>query len=131
MSRKKDHSYHQWITFLLVFLVTISLGFTQIQTVYVTETGKKYHMDQCRYLKYSKIEISLKNAMVKEYTACSVRKPPVKLREDPPQDSVKQVPEGKGSQVKKAVTTRCTATTQAGTRCKRMTREASGKCWQH
>lgn len=40
-------------------------------TVYITESGKKYHSDGCRYLKKSKISISLNN--VKEgYEPCSV-----------------------------------------------------------
>jgi biopolymer transport protein ExbD len=38
-------------------------------TVYVTRTGKKYHRDGCRYLAASKIEISLKDAKAKGYTA--------------------------------------------------------------
>ena len=46
-------------------------------TVYVTKTGKKYHRDGCRYLSKSKIPMSLKDAIAKGYTPCSVCKPPV------------------------------------------------------
>jgi hypothetical protein len=46
------------------------------QTVYITRTGKKYHRDGCRYLAASKIEISLKDAKAKGFTACKVCRPP-------------------------------------------------------
>lgn len=45
-------------------------------TVYITKTGKKYHKGDCRYLKKSKIKISLKDACKREYTPCKVCKPP-------------------------------------------------------
>ena len=40
-------------------------------TVYITESGEKYHSDGCRYLKKSKIPISLDNAKA-GYVPCSV-----------------------------------------------------------
>ena len=40
--------------------------------VYVTKTGKKYHLSNCRYLSKSKIPISLSEAVAGGYTACSV-----------------------------------------------------------
>ena len=45
------------------------------QSVYRTTTGKKYHRDGCRYLKSSKIPISLTEAKQK-YSPCSVCNPP-------------------------------------------------------
>jgi cbb3-type cytochrome oxidase cytochrome c subunit len=44
-------------------------------TVYVTKTGEKYHRDGCRYLRRSKIPMSLKEAAAR-YGPCSVCKPP-------------------------------------------------------
>ncbi|MDR1043314.1 MAG: MBL fold metallo-hydrolase [Clostridiales Family XIII bacterium] len=44
--------------------------------VYVTNTGGKYHVDGCRYLKKSKIEISLSHAKNQGYEPCSVCHPP-------------------------------------------------------
>jgi len=44
-------------------------------TVYVTKTGEKYHRDGCRYLRRSKIPMSLKEAATR-YEPCSVCKPP-------------------------------------------------------
>ncbi|HIB87741.1 TPA: hypothetical protein EYO57_11155 [Candidatus Poribacteria bacterium] len=43
-------------------------------TVYVTRTGKKYHLDGCRYLK-SRRSIKLADAR-RLYQACRVCKPP-------------------------------------------------------
>jgi len=44
--------------------------------VYITDTGKKYHISTCRYLKDSRIEIRLSEAKRRGYTACSVCNPP-------------------------------------------------------
>jgi competence protein ComEC len=48
---------------------------TQSVTVYVTETGAKYHRDGCRYLSKSKIPIGLDDAR-RSYGPCSVCNPP-------------------------------------------------------
>lgn len=42
------------------------------RTVYITRTGNKYHKDGCRYLRQSKIAISLSDAQAQGYTACSI-----------------------------------------------------------
>ncbi len=48
----------------------------QSQTVYITDTGTKYHTASCRTLKKSKHAISLKEAKEKGYTACGICHPP-------------------------------------------------------
>jgi hypothetical protein len=45
-------------------------------TVYITNTGTKYHLSGCRHLSASKIAISLADAKARGYTACGVCKPP-------------------------------------------------------
>jgi biopolymer transport protein ExbD len=45
-------------------------------TVYVTETGSKYHLGSCRHLRKSKIKTTLQQAKADGYTACKVCKPP-------------------------------------------------------
>lgn len=45
--------------------------------VYITRTGKKYHTEDCRYLSKSKIPITLKEAIQRGYTSCSVCSPPL------------------------------------------------------
>lgn len=52
--------------------VTYTAPQPQSQTVYVTNTGTKYHRSGCRYLKDSCIEISINDAISRGYTACSV-----------------------------------------------------------
>lgn len=44
-------------------------------TVYITNTGEKYHLAGCRYLKSSKISISKSEAVKQGYAACKVCKP--------------------------------------------------------
>lgn len=46
------------------------------QTVYITKTGKKYHLGSCPSLSQSKIKINLKDAKAKGYTACLKCNPP-------------------------------------------------------
>lgn len=45
-------------------------------TVYITDTGKKYHNDGCQYLSKSKHPISLSGAKESGYTPCSRCNPP-------------------------------------------------------
>ena len=62
--------------------VTRSVAYTQaakITTyVYTTNTGSKYHKNGCRYLKKSKIKISLNKAKSIRLTPCKVCNPPKK-----------------------------------------------------
>lgn len=44
---------------------------TKSVTVYVTNTGSKYHKSWCSYLNQSKIPITLKKAKAQGYTPCS------------------------------------------------------------
>lgn len=46
-------------------------------TVYITESGEKYHSSGCQYLRKSKIPISLDDAKARGFTPCSKCKPPV------------------------------------------------------
>ncbi len=51
------------IIFLIVFISFVSN--VTAQTVYITKTGEKYHKSDCRYLKHSKKEIKLKDAIAR------------------------------------------------------------------
>jgi nitrate/TMAO reductase-like tetraheme cytochrome c subunit len=46
------------------------------QTVYITDTGNKYHRSNCRTLKKSKTKTSLKRAKADGYEPCKVCHPP-------------------------------------------------------
>jgi len=48
----------------------------QAATVYVGATGTKYHTQNCRTLKSTKIPMSINDAKSKNYTACKVCNPP-------------------------------------------------------
>lgn len=96
------------------------------QTVYVTNTGKKYHTSDCQYLNKSKIAIQLDSAVTRNYTACSACKPQVSSS-----NKKQGIAEIKTTSVKSATSSQCAALTKSGNRCSRMTKETNGKCWQH
>ena len=59
--------------YISIFFLFVGLQISA-QTVYVTKTGKKYHRENCRYLKYSKKKIELKKARNFGFQACKVCK---------------------------------------------------------
>lgn len=67
-----------------------SLAYNGNVTVYVTDTGEKYHRDQCTYLS-SAIPITLEKAVNTGYERCSRCDPPI-LGEDSPYDSTPYIP---------------------------------------
>ena len=50
-------------------------GNSNSKTVYITDTGEKYHASGCQYLKKSKHAISLSDAKNRGYTPCSKCRP--------------------------------------------------------
>lgn len=50
---------------------TASSASSQSYTVYITNTGKKYHRSGCSYLKKSQSAISVNSAKAQGYTPCS------------------------------------------------------------
>lgn len=48
---------------------------TKSYTVYITNTGGKYHKKGCRYLKKSSIAIKKSSAVSQGFTACKICKP--------------------------------------------------------
>jgi micrococcal nuclease len=61
---------------LIIVSSLLFLGATDI-TVYVTNSGKKYHREDCGSLSRSKIAVTLEDAVHSGYTPCSVCEPPV------------------------------------------------------
>ena len=106
-------------------LILMSL-FVFGQTVYVTNTGTKYHTSGCHYLSKSKIAIRIDSAITRDYTACSVCKPQVSSS-----NKKQGIAEIKTTPAKSATTSQCASLTKAGNRCSRLTKEANGRCWQH
>lgn len=61
---------------LLTWLIFSTILFaTENKIVYITNTGEKYHESFCRYLRHSKIETNLSQAIECGYTPCSVCQP--------------------------------------------------------
>lgn len=108
---------------VLLFLWTPALG----QTVYITKTGEKYHRDSCRYLSKSKISTNLSEAVENDYSPCSICDPPTKGTTASPKKSQLSQP----SKTQTVTSRQCSTTTKAGARCKRMTTNGNGRCWQH
>lgn len=88
---------------------------TKEKIVYVTKTGTKYHQSSCGYLSKSSIKKEMKDAKKEGYTACSRCKGGVATT----------------TKSKATTSSQCTATTKAGSRCKRKSASGSSKCWQH
>lgn len=63
-------SIKSFLIVLLFFIVTSS----KAQTVYITESGKKYHAKNCDVVKIGKKGIELSEAKKQGYEACKVCK---------------------------------------------------------
>lgn len=59
---------------LLILLVAWCMQLSKAQTVYITDTGAKYHSGTCRFLKKCKLAIELSEAK-ETYEACKVCHP--------------------------------------------------------
>jgi hypothetical protein len=64
------------------------------EIVYITETGKKYHRDNCRYLKSSKRPVSLAAATECGFGLCLVCRPSV-LQQPVPAPTEKELAKDK------------------------------------
>jgi len=101
----------------------------QVQTnetqIFITKTGKKYHLDGCRWLK-SRIPSTISGAVSKGLSPCKVCQPPTI-------DNTYSVPSPIYKTKPKTTVSsgRCLATTQKGTQCKRKSASGRNYCWQH
>ena len=121
------------IRYIIVIVGLLLLQNVSAQTVYTTKTGEKYHISNCRYLKYSKYSITIQKAKQLGYVACKVCKPTAENTKSNTQLKAKSLtttPKSSSSS-KKAEATRCTGKTKSGTRCKRKTKNANSRCYQH
>jgi len=120
----------KYLKFLLLVLSFAFVNTMVAQTVYTTNTGEKYHKSSCRYLKYSKKEYTLEKAIALGFEACSVCKP-IKSNTVSTNANAFSSRENSSPATKKTTATQCTGKTKAGKRCKRTTKNASGRCYQH
>lgn len=122
---------------LILFIVALNFSASvSAQEVYTTKTGEKYHKSTCRYLKYSKHKIKLDKAIELGYDPCSVCKPSRSNKSSSNSASLSSSNSSSSnskttSSSKKATATQCIGKTKAGARCKRKTKNANGRCYQH
>ncbi|AXG70032.1 hypothetical protein KORDIASMS9_02261 [Kordia sp. SMS9] len=117
------------ITFTLLLLTFSS---TIAQTVYTTKSGKKYHKIDCRYLKSSHYQTTIDKAKSLGYTACKVCKPTISNTKVSEQQILEYGSSPVQKKQKKSKTSsQCRGKTKSGRRCKRMTKNANKRCYQH
>jgi endonuclease YncB( thermonuclease family) len=63
---------------VLVLCVCLPLAAQDFE-VFITTTGARYHLADCRHLERSKLPIMLSEALAKGYTACGTCRPPTVL----------------------------------------------------
>ncbi len=113
------------LLFIIALLLSIQLNG---QEVYLTKTGKKYHKSTCRYLKYSKRKVTLEEVKQFGYRPCLVCKPGTKIIA---KEKRVGIPKDDATVPMPSVAIQCTGKTKSGRRCKRKTKNANGKCYQH
>ena len=117
--------------FILSIVTALLFNSAFAQTVYITKTGKKYHEQTCRYLSRSSFAISLTEAIERGYDPCSICKPVTSENSGIPKQGKKDVQNIKVLSPPSAQSVQCSATTKKGSQCKRTTKSANGRCWQH
>ena len=118
---------------IVILFIALSFGYPVLgQTVYTTKTGEKYHKSSCHHLKYSKKEIKIDKAKALGYKACKVCKPTINnTKKKSSSAALTSKKEQKSTTTRKAVSNQCTGKTKSGSRCKRKTKNSSGRCYQH
>lgn len=105
-----------------------------LNKIYTTKSGEKYHRNSCHFLKYSKYEITKEKAKLFGYTACDICKPII-IGKKPISNSNSIVPKTQSNRKiynsRKSIASQCTGQTQSGRRCRRRTKNANGRCYQH
>jgi len=113
----------------LFFLLLSSYAIAQ--TVYITQTGKKYHSYSCSYLSSSKTSIDLSEAKAKGFTACSRCKPDSNVDANVKTEKKSETNTKVKKQTNTTTSGQCEAITKKGKRCSRKAKEGSRYCWQH
>jgi hypothetical protein len=118
------------IILFIGILLTCLFQSIDAQTVYITDTGVKYHSENCRFLNKSKTAINLSDAKNKGYEACKICHPSQTITTTKKTETINSST-AKETQQSNSSSLQCSASTKAGNRCKRTTTSSNGKCWQH
>jgi hypothetical protein len=78
INSEKIMQKNHFVKFTLIVFFAMLAHLVSAQTVYVTESGKKYHKKNCTIVKEGKKGIELKEATKQGYTACGTCKPDAK-----------------------------------------------------
>jgi hypothetical protein len=114
---------------LTCFLILVAIATSAFsQTVYITKTGKSYHVKGCTSLRKSAIPIELSEAIAR-YSPCRNCNPPTEV-EGAAMSSLKSKSAATSSR-KEQSSGRCQARTKKGTQCSRRAQPGSKYCWQH
>lgn len=118
---------------LLHFCFLFLVSAIHAQSVYVTKSGKKYHEASCRYVSSTAFSLKLDEAASRGYTACSICKPQQTESQTTSINSLYSNTSNSASVSSsyKNSSVQCSGTTKKGTRCKHMTTNSSGYCYQH
>ena len=112
-----------------LLLCCLLLNTLSAQEVFTTKTGEKYHMETCRFLTYSKHPIVLARALELGYGPCKICRPPTS---EASQSSYQHTSQQDLSRTFKTTTAvQCAGYTKSGRRCKRRTKNANQRCFQH
>lgn len=108
---------------LLIYLVLLTTCNAYTQTVYITPSGEKYHLGNCRMVKNVSQAIAIDDAVKKGKQPCKICKPPVSFA-----SNINSTNKPQGTD---KTTYQCMGKTKKGIRCQHRTKIANGYCFQH
>jgi len=115
---------------LLTLFLAFSVCTLTAQKVYKTPSGQKYHTAVCKFVKNVSEELSIAEAQKRGLTPCKECNPNSHQISN---FTTKNDLGIKSNEVKgeRQQAIQCKGTTQKGNRCKRMTKNKNGYCFQH
>lgn len=120
--------YFCFVACLTLFYSCTKVGATDVQLVYRTPYGSKYHLYACRMIENASDELTVEEALEQGLTPCSFCDPPALGQSGKNIASITIFHTMPGE---KEESTQCMGTTQKGDRCLHSTKNANGYCPQH
>ncbi|WP_312697498.1 DUF5763 domain-containing protein [Sphingobacterium mizutaii] len=120
------------LRYLISILFVLSTFCLSAQTVYKTPSGTRYHTATCHHVKNVSKGLSISEAKKMGLSACTQCKPDQSTQRgfvSPSNKGLGIKPGEAQGAVPRSV--QCKGTTKKGTRCKHMTRNVNGYCYQH
>lgn len=117
-----------FVALLIVLYSCTKVDVTEVQSVYRTPHGSKYHIYTCRMVENTSAELTVEEAVEQGFTPCSFCDPPALGQSGNNFDSLTISHTMPGE---KKVSTQCLGLTQKGERCMHSTKNTNGYCSQH